>query len=455
VNPERSPAAKMRELIAVLAMFGIMIFVVRRSFVVDERPPLVPTAVVTPTVAPTPSLAGSVKLLEAPPELSAEDSATFSYQWTGAQSGTFECRLDEQDFAPCDPSGELLVDLADGIHTFQVRVVRAEGGPTTAESHSWTVDATAPSLAMSPEGGEFVKAPLVTLESSEQTDIYYTTDGTEPSAESAVYRAPIPIEAPLTVKAIAMDQAGNTSEVATGSFGFTTAFRDGFESESLAEWSTVDGLQIETGTARSGTASARAVSTDGARSFAGLEFGVPVADLYVQTAFRVESQGDNPLSLVRLRTDANASILNLYVTSSGRLAIQLAGTTSVTSSTVVVPGAWHEVQAHVVVAGGESRVEVWFDGQFVRRLNVTADLGVDPIRTMQLGESAEGRMFDVRFDDVATDDVFIPSSFLILIGGPAASPVAPATPVTVASPESGTPAAGASPAATPGATPEP
>lgn len=442
VNVERSRGTKIRELIAVLAMFSIMVFVVRRSFVIGDQPTPIPTPAVTPTPVPTPAVvAGTVKLLGAPPEIAAEDSATFTYTWTGSESGTFECRLDEDQFGPCDPNGALLVDLPDGIHTFQVRLVRDDGDPTSAVSHSWIVDSTPPSVAMSPDGGEFVSSPLVTLEAAgEPSDIFYTIDGAMPSAQSAVYRAPIQVDEPLTIKAIAMDDAGNVSPVVSGDFGFTSTFRDGFESGTLDAWSTVDGLQIETGAARDGAASARATSTDGARAYAGLTFGVPDTELYVQTAFRVEAQGDNPLGLVRLRTDANASIVSLYVTSSGRLAIQLAGTTSVTSSTIVVPGAWHEAQVHVVVAGAESRIEVWFDGEYIERLSVTTDLGSAPIRTVQLGESAEGRIFDVRFDEVATDDAFIPSSFLILIGGPST----PAVPVGPATPQ-----------ATPRATPEP
>jgi len=175
---------------------------------------------------------------------------------------------------------------------------------------------------------------------------------------------------------------------------------------------------------------------DGSRAYAGLELGATATELYVQAAFRVESRGANPLNLVRLRTDANASVVALSITTGGRLAIQLAGSTSVTSSTTVAPNTWHEAQVHVVVAGAESRIEVWFDGQLIERLSITTDLGDAPIRTVQLGESTEGRVFDVLFDDVATDDAFIPSSFLILISGP------------------GTPVAGV-PNATPVATPEP
>lgn len=438
---ERSRGTKIRELVAVLLMFSVMVYVVRRSFENGDLPTPVPTAVVTPTPSPSPpAVAGSLKLGSAPPEITADRSATFSYAWSGTQGGTFECRLDDQPFSACDPSGRLVVDLADGIHTFQVRVVRADGSFTDAVSHSWTVDATPPSLAIRPESGEFVSPPRVTLDASEPTDIFYTLDGTEPTADSQAYRAPVDISQPATLKAIAVDKAGNRSPLASATYGFTSSFRDGFESGSLDRWTTIDGMQVEATIARTGRTAARAASSDGTRAYAGLDLAAPATELFVQTAFRIERQGENPVALTRLRTDGNASIVSLYVTSSGRLAIQLAGTTSVTSGRVVSPGAWHEVQMHTVVAGAQSRVEVWFDGEHVDRLDVVADLSTAPIRTVQLGESAEGRVFDVLFDDVATDDTFIPSSFLILTGGPStpevavdvASPVA--TPVATLSP---------------------
>ena len=450
VNVERSRGAKLRELVAVLAMFGLMVFVVRRSFVVDDPSVSIPAPAESPTTVPTVAVvAGTVELLGAPPEVSSADSASFTYAGTGTPGGVFECRLDGDRFGPCDPNRALFVDLPDGIHTFQIRLVRDDGDATDAESYSWTVDSTSPSLAMSPEGGEFVSSKLVVLESSEPTDIHYTTNGADPTVDDSIYRSPIEVDGPVTVKAVAIDDAGNVSPIVAGDFAYTLAFRDGFETGTLDQWSNVDGLAIDETAARTGATAARATSVDGGRAYAGLELGATATELYVQVAFRVESRGPNPLNLVRLRTDANASLVALSITTGGRLAIQLAGSTSVTSSTVVAPNTWHEAQVHVVVAGAESRVEVWFDGQVIERLNVTTDLGLDPVRTVQLGESSEGRVFDVLFDDVATNDAFIPSSFLILISGPATpAAVTPrATPVA-------TPVAGV-PDASPVATPEP
>jgi hypothetical protein len=45
--------------------------------------------------------------------------------------------------------------------------------------------------------------------------IYYTTDGTEPSAESARYDGPVDIEGITVLKAVCVDRDGNRSEVLT------------------------------------------------------------------------------------------------------------------------------------------------------------------------------------------------------------------------------------------------
>src|SRR5204862_46126 len=79
----------------------------------------------------------------APPARSTSSSAGVSCTATEAGS-TFACQLDASAFAPC-VSPLSYSGLADGSHSFQVRVTDPAGNtdPTPA-SYTWTVDTTPP-----------------------------------------------------------------------------------------------------------------------------------------------------------------------------------------------------------------------------------------------------------------------------------------------------------------------
>ncbi len=90
-----------------------------------------------------------------------------------------------------------------------------EGGETPEEPQPVVVEKPVFSPAT---GGFFANTVDVTIEAGEGLTVYYTTDGTEPTVESAVYSEPINISATdekvvMTVKAITVDGEGNKSEV--------------------------------------------------------------------------------------------------------------------------------------------------------------------------------------------------------------------------------------------------
>jgi Chitobiase/beta-hexosaminidase C-terminal domain len=68
-------------------------------------------------------------------------------------------------------------------------------------------------VSANPKGGVYDSGSPVTLTSSDPAaKIFYTTDGTEPSAHSTPYVGPIQVEAPTTLKFMALgpaDEAGN------------------------------------------------------------------------------------------------------------------------------------------------------------------------------------------------------------------------------------------------------
>lgn len=71
----------------------------------------------------------------------------------------------------------------------------------------------------SPNGGTVEKGTAITLKTeTEGANIYYTLDGSEPSTESSLYEESITINGDLVIKAIAVKDGMENSEIATFSF---------------------------------------------------------------------------------------------------------------------------------------------------------------------------------------------------------------------------------------------
>ena len=69
----------------------------------------------------------------------------------------------------------------------------------------------------SPAGGAFLEAQSVTISAGDGTTIYYTTDGSTPTASSSVYSTAIAVGSTTTIKAIAI-KAGVSSNVASATY---------------------------------------------------------------------------------------------------------------------------------------------------------------------------------------------------------------------------------------------
>ncbi|WP_140793322.1 chitobiase/beta-hexosaminidase C-terminal domain-containing protein [Myxococcus xanthus] len=82
----------------------------------------------------------------------------------------------------------------------------------------YVVDTEAPQVAATPRGGTFTGTRVVTLtcddgEGSGCAAIHYTTNGAIPSLDSSVYQGPLVLTATTRVRFIAVDWAGNVSDV--------------------------------------------------------------------------------------------------------------------------------------------------------------------------------------------------------------------------------------------------
>jgi hypothetical protein len=127
-----------------------------------------------------------------------------------------------------DPTDSATAEDYDGpIHigdgTTTLRYVGVGAGRTTPpQTEVYQVDATAPTLSASPAGGTFTSARTVTLSSPDPTaSIHFTTDGSTPTAESPVVAngGTVQISSSTTLRAVAIDPAGNASDL--GSWQFT------------------------------------------------------------------------------------------------------------------------------------------------------------------------------------------------------------------------------------------
>lgn len=86
-------------------------------------------------------------------------------------------------------------------------------------SATFTVTLTTATPAISPTGGTYTSAQLVTIsDTTPGSAIYYTTDGSTPTSGSAVYTGPITVSTTSTIKAIATASGYSASAVASASF---------------------------------------------------------------------------------------------------------------------------------------------------------------------------------------------------------------------------------------------
>src|SRR5690606_35071942 len=82
------------------------------------------------------------------------------------------------------------------------------------QTHGGTADTIPPTVTAIPPGGTYFSEQSVVLASDEPaTTIYYTTDGSEPTTNSAVYNAPIVISDTMTLKFFGVDAAGNVGSI--------------------------------------------------------------------------------------------------------------------------------------------------------------------------------------------------------------------------------------------------
>lgn len=82
-------------------------------------------------------------------------------------------------------------------------------------------DTTAPTVSASPGAGSYDGPREITLTASESAVIYYTTDGSTPTAVSSVYGGAITLARSATLNYVAVDGAGNAGAVVASAYVIT------------------------------------------------------------------------------------------------------------------------------------------------------------------------------------------------------------------------------------------
>ena len=106
---------------------------------------------------------------------------------------------------------------------------------TESQAAAWEIDninltgfensgtTTVATPTFSPVGGTYYEPQTVSINcNTEGATIYYTTDGTEPTAESSVYSSPISVSTTTTIKAMAVKEGLDNSAVAVATYTFPT-----------------------------------------------------------------------------------------------------------------------------------------------------------------------------------------------------------------------------------------
>ncbi|MEA2129262.1 MAG: hypothetical protein QOJ85_2153 [Solirubrobacteraceae bacterium] len=130
---------------------------------------------------------------------------------TSTVDATLSGAANGQTWTATIPTGEV-AGLADGTLTAQA-TFDTPGGPIPGSSLTLRKDTVAPGdPRTTPSPGTYRSTQAVSLQSADPAaDVHYTLDGSAPTAASRVAPAQISVTSSLTIRAIAIDPAGNES----------------------------------------------------------------------------------------------------------------------------------------------------------------------------------------------------------------------------------------------------
>jgi len=183
-------------------------------------------------------------------------------------------------------------------------------------------------------------------------------------------------------------------------------FFDDFETGDLRRWTSQSGMGVQQDVVAGGGWAARATTAEGAAALSRLTLPSSQPELFVQVRFKIVSQGNNEATLLHLRSADSGTLLSVFVTPAGRLAIRSdVANYTLGSATYVEKEQWYELQAGLTIDGAQGLTNIFLDGIQIPDLSVALKTGAVPIGRVELGERSSYRVLDIAFDDitVATD----------------------------------------------------
>jgi hypothetical protein len=174
---------------------------------------------------------------------------------------------------------------------------------------------------------------------------------------------------------------------------------DDFDSGDLAGWFEVhmaDTIDVP------GRGQVLALAAEGDGAFVRTLLPASVQEAYLRASIRATLQGDHAVYLARFLDGSGSAIAGLYLTPDGRLAIRAdRDDQSASSARSLLSGEWHEFVFRARTGTATDALEVWLDGRPVEDLPSALGLGAPLIAAVQLGDSVEGRRFELLVDDFA------------------------------------------------------
>lgn len=217
--------------------------------------------------------------------------------------------------------------------------------------------------------------------------------------------------------------------VATSTLAATTPasaadlLNDGFETGTLASWSTTQNFTAQQAIVRSGSWAGRATAS-AQPAYAQADLDSPIADVYVRSFIHVVSHSAS-MPVLRALNPTGGLLATLNVSAANELVLNNKVSGASKRSGVIVPaGTFFELQLRLFISGASGTAEVWYNGARIDALSGTQNFGTANVASVLIGrDDTTSSSMDAVFDDVVISTTFV-------TGGPPPPPPTdpPATP---------------------------
>lgn len=228
-----------------------------------------PEAAAAPTISPN---GGTFTTAQSVTMTSTTPSAQIFYTLDGSTPTTGSTQY----------SGPITVSTDTTVKAIATAAGYSQSNVSTA---TFTFSGQAPPVSCAPGGGTYASPQTVTLSDTDASaTIYYTTDGSTPSASSTAYTSPIQVGVSETIKAVAIDPALANSNVTTAAYVIQASsnsidFSNGFASTA--------GLTLNGSTA-GGSNSALELTNGGANQTGSFFWSAPINVQAFTTTFKFQ-----------------------------------------------------------------------------------------------------------------------------------------------------------------------